>query len=53
MNEPAAPVEVAALLRRRLARLNAERRTPAALIEALDACSTPLKVANIMVGQVA
>jgi hypothetical protein len=53
MSEPTAPAKVAALLRRRLARLDAERRTRAGLIEALDAYSTELKVANITAGQVA
>jgi hypothetical protein len=47
------PADVAALLRRNLARLDAERRTRAALIEALDAYSCTLKVTNIVAGALA
>jgi hypothetical protein len=53
MTERAAPAEVAALLHRHLARLDAERRTRAALIEALDAYSASLKVTNARAGQIA
>jgi hypothetical protein len=49
----APPADVAALLRRYLARLDAERGTPAAVIEALDAYTHRLKWRNMVAGALA